>query len=175
MIINDLQRLWGGLDIGQKFGIVTLFGITLVAVTFLVMKSTEPNWAVLYSDLTESDAVSVSESIKKSGYPVKISKDKKAVLVPADKQDDLRLYVAQNDLIQDREHGFELLDELQLGSTDFKNQLTKQRIFQGELTRAIEKIQGVKYAKVHLAEPERSIFEDNDEKPTASVVLVLGL
>ena len=34
-------------------------------------------------------------------------------------------------------------------------------------------IQGVKYARVQLAEPERSIFEDNDAKPTASVVLVL--
>jgi len=62
---------------------------------------------------------------------------------------------------------------MQLGSTDFKNKLTKQRIFQGEITRAIEKIQGIRYAKVQLAEPERSIFEDNDEKPTASVMLVL--
>lgn len=173
MIINDLQRLWGGLDIGQKFGIVTLVGITLVAVTFLVMKSTEPNWAVLYSDLTESDAVAVSESIKKSGYPVKVSRDRKAVLVPADKQDDLRLYVAQNDLIQDREHGFELLDDLQLGSTDFKNQLTKQRIFQGELTRSIERINGIAKARVQIAEPERSVFADRDEAPTASVILIL--
>ena len=173
MIINDLQRLWGGLDIGQKFGLVTLMGFTLVAVTFLVMKSTEPNWAVLYSDLTEADAVAVSESIKKSGYPVKVSKDRKAVLVPADKQDDLRLYVAQNDLIQDREHGFELLDDLQLGSTDFKNQLTKQRIFQGELTRSIERINGIAKARVQIAEPERSVFADRDEAPTASVILIL--
>ena len=173
MIINDLQRLWSGLDIGQKFGLVTLMGFTLVAVTFLVMKSTEPNWAVLYSDLTEADAVAVSESIKKSGYPVKVSKDRKAVLVPADKQDDLRLYVAQNDLIQDREHGFELLDDLQLGSTDFKNQLTKQRIFQGELTRSIERINGIAKARVQIAEPERSVFADRDEAPTASVILIL--
>ena len=173
MIISDLQRLWGGLDIGQKFGLVTLGGITLVAVTFLVMKSTEPNWAVLYSDLTETDAVSVSESIKKSGYPVKVSKDRKAVLVPANMQDDLRLYVAQNDLIQDREHGFELLDDLQLGSTDFKNQLTKQRIFQGELTRSIERINGIAKARVQIAEPERSVFADKDETPTASVILIL--
>ena len=173
MIFEDLKRLWGGLDIGQKFGITALMAITLVAVTFLLMKSTEPNWAVLYSDLSESDAVSVSESIKKSGYPVKVSKDRKAVLVPSNMQDDLRLYVAQNDLIQDREHGFELLDELQLGSTDFKNQLTKQRIFQGELTRSIERINGIAKARVQIAEPERSVFADKDEVPTASVILIL--
>ena len=76
-------------------------------------------------------------------------------------------------MIKNTDTGFELLDDMQLGSTDFKNKLTKQRIFQGEITRAIEKIQGIKYAKVQLAEPERSIFQDTDEKPTASVVLVL--
>ena len=67
------------------------------------------------------------------------------------------------DLIQDREHGFELLDDLQLGSTDFKNQLTKQRIFQGELIRSIERINGVAKARVQIAEPERSVFADKDE------------
>ena len=85
----------------------------------------------------------------------------------------MRIFVAENDLIKNTDTGFELLDDMQLGSTDFKNKLTKQRIFQGEITRAIEKIQGIKYAKVQLAEPERSIFQDTDEKPTASVVLVL--
>ncbi len=173
MIFEDIKRLWSGLDIGQKFGISALVAITLVAVTFLLIKSTEPNWAVLYSDLSEGDAVSVSESLKKSGYPVKISKDKKAVLVPSNMQDDLRLYVAENDLIQDREHGFELLDDLQLGSTDFKNQLTKQRIFQGELTRSIERINGIAKARVQIAEPERSVFTDKDEAPSASVILIL--
>lgn len=173
LIFEDLKKLWSGLDIGQKFGITALGAITLVAVTFLLMKSTEPNWSVLYSDLSETDVASVSESLKKSGYPVKVSKDKKAVLVPANMQDDLRIYVAENDLIQDKTQGFELLDGLELGSTDFKNQLTKQRIFQGELTRSIERINGISKARVQIAEPERSVFSDKDEAPTASVMLIL--
>lgn len=173
LILDDIKKLWDGLDIGQKFGLTALIAITLVAVTFLLVKSTEPNWSVLYSDLSETDVMSVSESIKKSGYPVKISKDKRAVLVPSNLQDDLRIYVAENDLIQDKAHGFELLDELQLGSTDFKNQLTKQRIFQGELTRSIERINGIAKARVQIAEPERSVFTDRDEAPTASVMLIL--
>ena len=100
------------------------------------------------------------------GYQYKVSEDHKTILVPSNVRDDMRVFVAENDLIKDGSGGFELLDDMQLGSTDFKNKLTKQRIFQGELTRSIEKIQGVKYARVQLAEPERSIFDDNDEKPT---------
>lgn len=171
--MDDLKRLWSGLDLGQKFGLVTLSALTLVIATYFLIKSTEPNWTVLYSDLAEADSIAISESLKKSGNPYKISKDKTTILVPSQLQDELRIYVAENNLITDSSPGFELLDNLQLGSTDFKNKLTKQRIFQGELTRSIEKMSGVKRARVQLAEPERSVFQDKDEEPTASVMLIL--
>lgn len=173
LICDDIKRVFNGLEIGQKFALVTLVAITLMAATFFAFKLSEPNWEVLYSDLSEPDAVSVIEGLKKGGYAYKISKDKQAILVPSNLVDDLRVYVAENDLIQDSTPGFELLDELQLGSTDFKNELTKQRIFQGELTRSIERMAGIKKARVQLAQPERSVFTDNDEIPSASVMLIL--
>lgn len=173
LMLDDIKRVFNGLEIGQKFALVTLVAITLMAATFFAFKLSEPNWEVLYSDLSEPDAVSVIEGLKKGGYAYKISKDKQAILVPSNLVDDLRVYVAENDLIQDSTPGFELLDEMQLGSTDFKNELTKQRIFQGELTRSIEKMAGIKKARVQLAQPERSVFTDNDEIPSASVMLIL--
>lgn len=168
-----MSKLWSGLDITKRFILILLIGATLVAATYFLMKSTEPNWTVLYSDLSEPDAIAVTESLKKGGYEYKLSDDKKAILVPVELQDELRVFVAENDLIKDSTPGFELLDNLQLGSTEFKNQLTKQRIFQGELTRSIEKINGIKKARVQIAEPERSVFQDQDELPSASVVLIL--
>ena len=173
LLANDVKKLWNGLDDGQKLGMLALVIITIVAATFFLSKAMEPDWVVLYSDLNEVNALTIVENMKKNGYQYKISEDKKTVLVPSNVRDDMRIFVAENDLIKTGDGGFELLDDMQLGSTDFKNKLTKQRIFQGEITRAIEKIQGIKYAKVQLAEPERSIFEDSDEKPTASVMLVL--
>ena len=83
----------------------------------------EPDWAVLYSDLSEPDAIAVTENLKKNGYPYKIADDKKTILVPSSQKDELRIYVAENDLIKNSEPGFELLDDMQLGSTDFKNKL----------------------------------------------------
>ncbi len=173
LFLDDMTRLWNGLEVGQKLGIIILSIITVLAVSFFVMKSMEPNWSVLYSDLSPQDAAAVSESLKKSGYPYKISADKKSVLVPQEMQDDLRIFVAENDLIQDSSPGFELLDDMQLGSTDFKNKLTKQRIYQGELTRSIERMSGVRKARVQIADPERSVFSERDEAPTASVMLIL--
>ncbi len=173
LLANDMKKLWNGLDGNQKLGMLALIVVTIIAATFFLSKAMEPDWVVLYSDLNEVDAISIVEGMKKNGYRYKVSEDHKSILVPSNVREDMRVFVAENDLIKNDDKGFELLDDLQLGSTDFKNKLTKQRIFQGELTRSIEKIQGVKYARVQLAEPERSIFEDNDEKPSASVVLVL--
>lgn len=173
LFIDDLTKLWNGLEIGQKLGIVILSAITLVISVFFILKSLEPDWSVLYSDLSPQDASAVSESLKKSGYPYKLSADKKSVLVPQELQDELRIFVAENDLIQDSSPGFELLDEMQLGSTDFKNKLTKQRIYQGELTRSIERMSGIRKARVQIADPERSVFSERDEAPTASVMLIL--
>ena len=173
LIVEDIKKLWAKLDINQKFSIAALLLALLVVGVFFIVKATEPNWTVLYSDLSKGDVSAIAESLKKSGYAFKISDDKTAIMVRNQDKEDLRLYVAENDLIHDSVGGFELLDSLQMGSTDFKNQLTKQRIFQGELTRSIEKIQGISKARVQLADPERSIFSDEDEDPSASVVLVL--
>ena len=173
LLANDVKKLWNGLDDGQKLGMLALIVVTIIAATFFLSKAMEPDWVVLYSDLNEVNALTIVENMKKNGYQYKLSEDKKSILVPSNVRDDMRVFVAENDLIKNGDGGFELLDDMQLGSTDFKNKLTKQRIFQGEITRAIEKIQGIKYAKVQLAEPERSIFQDNDEKPSASVMLVL--
>lgn len=174
LLTDDIRKLWNGLDIAQKFGMLALTIVTVVVATYFLMKSMEPNWAVLYTDLSEPDAVSVVENLKKNGYSYKIADDQKTILVPANLKDELRVFVAENDLIKNSTPGFELLDELQLGSTDFKNKLTKQRIFQGELTRSIEKMNGIKGVRLQIAEPERSIFEDSDEEPTASVMLILN-
>ena len=173
LLANDVKKLWNGLDGNQKLGMLVLIVVTIVAATFFLSKAMEPDWVVLYSDLNEVSATSIVEGLKKNGYRYKVSEDHHSILVPSNVRDEMRVFVAENDLIKNEDSGFELLDDMQLGSTDFKNKLTRQRIFQGELTRSIEKIDGVKYARVQLAEPERSIFEDNDEKPTASVVLVL--
>ncbi|MDD3150666.1 MAG: hypothetical protein PHV68_07505, partial [Candidatus Gastranaerophilales bacterium] len=123
LITSDMRKLWNGLEGMQKFAIVILVISTAIAVSYFVAKSTEPNWAVLYNELTENDAVAVVENLKKAGYPYKISEDKSSILVPAMMKEDLRIMIAENDIIHDSNPGFELLDKMQLGATDFQNNL----------------------------------------------------
>ena len=169
----DIKKIWDKFDLYQKFIIAALLVVAMVVCLYFIFKATEPDWTVLYSELSRDDVAAITESLKKSGYAFKLSEDKSAILVREQDKENLRIFVAENDLIKDSSPGFELLDDLQMGSTDFKNKLTKQRIFQGELTRSIEKISGIQKARVQLAEPERSVFSDDDEEPSASVILIL--
>ncbi|MFH0702707.1 MAG: flagellar basal-body MS-ring/collar protein FliF [bacterium] len=173
LLSKDLKKLWGGLEFPQRLTIILLIVAATVVISYILAKSTEPNWGVLYSDLSENDAIAVIENLKKAGYPYKLSEDKKTILVPVDLKEDLRIMITENDVIHDSNPGFELLDKVQLGATDFQNKLTRQRIFQGELVRTIERIRGVKKARVQIADPERSVFSEKDESPSASVMLVL--
>ena len=121
LLANDVKKLWNGLDEGQKLGMFGLIVVTIVAATFFLSKAMEPDWVVLYSDLNEVNAISIVENMKKNGYQYKVSDDKKTILVPSNVRDEMRIFVAENDLIKDGNGGFELLDDMSLGSTDFKN------------------------------------------------------
>lgn len=173
LISKDINKMWSRFELPQKLAIVALIIVTAVAVTYFIAKSTEPDWSILYTDLNETDAVAVVENLKDAGYPYKIGDKGRTILVPAKQKEDLRLLIAENDVIKDSNPGFELLDKMQLGATDFQNKLTRQRIFQGELTRTIERIKGVQKVRIQIAEPERSVFSDRDEPPSASVMLIL--
>ena len=173
LLAKDLQKLWGGLDFSKKALILLLSAGAIAAITFIILKSTEPQWGVLYSDLNQTDAAAIIETLKDSGYPFKLNNDRTAVLVPDNVKEKLRIMIAEKDIIKDSNPGFELLNKMQFGATDFQNKLTKQKIYQDELTKTIEKIRGIKKARVQIAEPDRSVFSNRDELPTASVMLIL--
>lgn len=173
LLTNDIKKLWGGLNNFQRALIVILTIGAFSAIFFVIARAMEPEWGVLYSDLTETDTIAVVENLKKAGYPYKLSDDRKTVLVPIGVKEDLRIMIAENDVIQDSNPGFDLLNKIQFGATEFQNKLTRQKIFQDELTRTIEKIRGIKKARVQIAEPDRSVFSNRDELPSASVMLIL--
>ena len=112
LLANDVKKLWNGLDAAQRFGMLILIIVTIIAATFFLTKAMEPDWVALYSDLNEVDTISIVEGMKKNGYRYKITDDKKTVLVPSNVRDEMRVFVAENDLIKNQDNGFELLDNM---------------------------------------------------------------
>ena len=127
LLANDVKKLWNGLDDGQKLGMLGLIIVTIIAATFFLSKAMEPDWVVLYSDLNEVNALSIVENMKKNGYQYKVSEDKKTILVPSNIRDDMRVFVAENDLIKNGDAGIfgdcstavsDAFEEIFTGQTD---------------------------------------------------------
>lgn len=71
--------------------------------------------------------------------------------------------------------GWEIFDKNSFSTTDFTNQINRQRAVAGELTRTLQRLDGIMDAKVLLNIPDSTEYVFADDKPegTASVQLKL--
>lgn len=172
-ILEQLKKWWEERSFGQKFSLIFLIIALIAILTYLFTVSNQPDWEVLYDDLAETDASAVASHLKENGVLFRVSNGGKTILVPKEIIQDTQLSIAEANLITQDHVGLEVLGSMPLGLTQSQQVLWRQRITQGELARTIEKIKGVKKARVSIAEAERSIFSSEDENTKASVMLEL--
>jgi flagellar M-ring protein FliF len=71
--------------------------------------------------------------------------------------------------------GFEIFDRSNFGISDFVQRTNYTRALQGELSRTVAQMQGVKSARVMVVLPEsRLLVRTTDSRPTASVFVDTG-
>lgn len=171
MALNDLVATFQAWPMRQKllfFGVI-LFSVILMS--GIMYWSQREDLQVLYSNLGQEDAGQVIGKLKEMKVPYRV--EGTAIYVPTAKVYELRLELAAQGMPQGGGIGFEIFDKNQIGVTEFVQRLNYLRAIQGELARTIRQLTEVEQARVHIAIPEKSIFTDKDDKPSASVVLKL--
>jgi len=175
-ILQSLKKLLAGfeeLSSAKKISIVTVFVITLASIALMVYLTTQVEYRVLFSNLSNEDASSIVTKLNEKKIPYKLSPTGNAVSVPAEQVTQLRLELAASGLPQGGGVGFEIFDQKTLGATEFEQQLNYRRALQGELSRTINGLDEIQSSRVHIALPKDSLFTDQQKKPTASVTLHL--
>lgn len=164
---------WSAIPIGRRMmmGVVVLAGIAGVVIFALVGG---PRMSPLMTELSPEDVSAITSRLTAQNIPYELTGGGSAILVPDDKVLTTRLALASEGLPKGGGVGFELFDETKLGRSRFEERLSYQRALEGELRRTIQKMSGVRDARVHLALPERSIFKERDRQPRASVTLQLA-
>ncbi len=157
-------RRWTALGVGAA---------TLVAMIALIMWSQKPDFQVLFSGLSSEDAGKMVEKLKGTKVPFKLDAGGATILVPGEMVYETRLAMAGEGMLQGGAIGFEIFDTPKLGMTDFVQKLNYQRAIQGELSRTIQSLASVEKARVHIVIAKKSIFSEQEESPSASVVLKL--
>lgn len=138
---------------------------------FVIMRMAEPDMGVLYSDLAMSDAGAVVRELEARGVPYETRGDG-VILAPRPDLARLRMELAADGLPAGAGVGYEIFDRGDsFSSTSFVQNINQLRALEGELARTIGSLARVEAARVHLAIPERRLFERDREDPRASIVL----
>lgn len=169
--IADFLRQIGPMRLLAVLGIT---GIVAASLLFIMFRVGNEERALLYSDLSAADAAAVTEGLTQSGVPYQLSPDGGTVYVARSKVAEARMRLAAEGLPGQGSVGYEIFDSQDaLGATSFVQNVNKLRALEGELARSIDSLDTVRNARVHLVIPERSLFQQDADPPTASIVVGL--
>lgn len=170
-LLGKMQAFWSRTSLSQR---IFIGGLALaVTAAFFVMLAlmNRDQYKVLYTNLDQQDAAKIVEKLKAQKEKFQIEDGGKTILVPEAKAYELRLKIAGEGGLTGQGVGFEIFDELKVGQTDFVQKINYQRALQGELQRTIAEFPEVEKARVHLVIPKKSLFIEEQAKPSASIVL----
>ncbi len=171
--LHQAQNFWKKLTQIQKItiaGVVTLAAAGIIAI--IVGTNTESK-AVLFSDVDQKDAAVIVEKLKERKIEYELTKNGTTILVPQKAVYETRFALAADGLPQSSTVGYEIFDKTNLGMSDFVQKLNYRRALEGELSRTINSIEEVHKSRVHIVVPEKALFDKDQKKPTASVILQL--
>jgi flagellar M-ring protein FliF len=176
MALVKAQTVQGfqGLPALRQIGLMIGLAASVALGVAVVLWSQEPNYTLLYANLSSKDAGEVIDSLQKSGITFKVDEATGAVMVESSKLQSARMQLAKDGLPEGQSMGFEMLQKEQgFGTSQFIETARYQRALEGELSRTIATLRNVEAARVHLAIPKRSVFLRDRAEPTASVMLDL--
>ena len=167
---DQLRTLWAQLGINQRVSLVLAALAVTGAMVGLVMWSGRPQMQLLYGRLGEKEMSEVVGVLQEQN--VKYEMGSGSVYVPSESVHKLRMALAQKGVPAGEGVGFEVFDRANFGISDFVQRTNFVRALQGELSRTISQLQGVRAARVLIVMPEnRLLFSDVKSKPTASVFI----
>ncbi|MDD2763106.1 MAG: flagellar basal-body MS-ring/collar protein FliF [Opitutaceae bacterium] len=172
---QSLLALWKQLGLNQRVSLVLAGAVVLAGFVALVLWSRRPDYVLLYGRLGDKDASAIISQLQSQNIPHQIAAGGGAVYVPADQVYRLRMDLAAKGLPTGDGVGFEIFDKGQFGLSDFVQRTNYLRALQGELSRTIAQLRGVRSARVMIVQPEnRLLLTDQGVKPTASVFVELA-
>jgi flagellar M-ring protein FliF len=136
------------------------------------MRAGQPGMALLYSELDPRDAGAVVASLDRQKVAYRLGSGGTSILVPEEMVPRLRLSLAREGLPAGGSVGWEIFDRGEsLTTTPFQQDVNRLRAMEGELSRTIRGLAGVRGARVHLVLPRREAFSRQQGEAQASVVL----
>lgn len=172
---NKAQESWGNLSPTIKWTVAGSFFATIVLISVFVFMNSKTEYAVLYSDLSASEAGEIKAAIEGQGIPVEVSADSKTVSVPAEQVSNLKVSLAADGIPESGNVNYSIFSEnMGLGMTDRHFDVVERDAMQNELADLIKQIDGVNEANVMITLPKENIWITEEEQVATASVVVQG-
>lgn len=150
-------------------------GVAAIGVAALAWSVVSPTpQRTLYSELDDAQRADIAAALEKASIGFSIDNDTGALTVNEEDLYRARMIVASDGALATPESGIELLDNLPLGASRTMEGERLRVARERELMLTIKEIDGVEAVRVHLAEPEHSVFVRDEAPPSASVMMRLA-
>ncbi|MAT34012.1 MAG: flagellar M-ring protein FliF [Ponticaulis sp.] len=160
--------------IGQTRIIAGLIVLAIVGgvLSALFLRTGGGQQALLYSGLELSEASQIAERLDQSNIRYEMRGDGSSIFVPREQVLDARLMLSAEGLPSRGSIGYEIFDQQDaLGATTFVQNVNRLRALEGELARNIAMLDTVRTARVSLVLPERRLFDRDESRAKASIVV----
>lgn len=169
-LLDQSLLIWNDATGAGRIGIALLLLICVGSVVGIGVWSAQPNYVVLASGITPSQASKMIDSLDSAGIAYQIKGSGSIILV--DKQKWSRAKLAAGQLGIDNSESE--MEETSPWMDPTSQQNTFRRNLERRLERSIAKFKNVTTAKVHLSIPERQAFIRQSNAPSAAVVLEIS-
>lgn len=174
VLFSQITEWYIKLPLLQKIVFPLLLVGSVMGTVFVARFAHSPEFSVLYSDLDPADSAAVLEKLKALKVSYEIRADGKTIAVtPSERIPELRISLAADGIPKSGKIGLEIFDGTYISSTVFQEKVRWLRAVQGELERTISAIDVVSAARVHITQPEKTVFTKNAVQASASVLLRL--
>mgnify|MGYP001221288602 CR=1 FL=1 len=167
-----ISQTWSQLSPTARWAVLGAAVLLLAGVIYgLVAATSQPAYAPLFADLSPREAGEVAQVLQEQSIPYQLSNGGTTILVPEHLVYQTRIQLAAQGIPSGGKIGYELLNQNSLGMTEYERRVRYVIALQGELARTIEALGPVREARVHIVQPQPSVFV-SERRPASASVLV---
>ena len=173
---EKIKEVYARMELKQRLMIAILLAVTFGIVIWMISWSGRTEYGLLFSRLTAEDAQRTINRLNDMAIPYRLRDEGTTIMIPAERVYETRIAMASENIgARNNGVGFEIFDRVTLGTTEFVQRTVNwRRAHEGELQRTIAGITGVEFVRVHLNIPQERVFREDQQAPSAAVVLTLS-
>jgi flagellar M-ring protein FliF len=164
---------WGALSSRQRTGLFVGAGLVAIGAVALTWWLLRDPYVALATDLSAEQRQDLARRLDVERIDYRVGAGGAAIEVPRSTLSEARVAAMGGQFDVPPSVGLELFKETDFSTTDFAQRINYQRALQGELTRTIQTIAGVRSARVHVILADPGVFKRATSKASAAVSLTL--